>query len=85
MSANRTMSYLYVAILCRRNKVNYEFKLHPVSCIEATTLAIKLFGIYSPTEHKTEFWDVVGKQLARKGNVYKDRYWFSYNLSDTWP
>ena len=44
------------------------------ACIETAVLAITIFGIYSPTELQTKLWDAVGKQLARKGEEYKNRY-----------
>ena len=45
-----------------------------VAYIETAVLAIRIFGIYSPTELQTKLWDAVGKQLARRGEEYKNRY-----------
>ncbi|KAF8624782.1 hypothetical protein AX15_005672 [Amanita polypyramis BW_CC] len=35
--------------------------------------AIRIFGVYSHTERKTQLWDAIGKQLASKGKEYKNR------------
>jgi hypothetical protein len=47
----------------------------PDASNEVTILALKIFGIYSPTELDTELWNVVGKQLVSlRGKEYGDRY-----------
>ncbi|KAK2462120.1 hypothetical protein APHAL10511_006583 [Amanita phalloides] len=67
-------------------KATFDCRLvYQVDCIRETTdkekQVIRMFGVYSSMELKSQLWDAIGKQLSTKGKEYKDRCIYRSPLS----